>query len=502
MMEEALKFSFIQKLHSGNIIIDTIISGLILTIISYVINLFTKNSSNFFTKISIFFSNICGKKNAAIILKANQTPSTRYKNSEMRFGFTILSLLHYIRTELKFQKDIYSKVCIDPETLSNINGIDYGDESIKLIYLVNQIPPFKLDENIYCKTTIRKEDIQQEKKVEKLEQIEIELFSKNPEIHVSVLEDFLKKCCEKFEHYQDNFAQNEQFLFTYHGFEPNDSKFPKYSESKYCSNRTFNNIFFEDKENIIKTINHFIHNKEWYDNKGIPYNLGILLYGSPGCGKTSLIKALLNKTKRHAIVINLSQISTCEELAACFYRKKINQKKIPTNKVVYIFEEFDIGLNEIFKDRNNETKPHNDDFVKLSESSDSKQELLGKIISSVTNKPQSNENKLNLEFFLTLLDGLKEDPGRIVVITTNHRDKLDPALIRPGRINIDLKLKKASTKIASQIISHFFDYDGDNDTINQKLALIKDYYWSPATITEKCVKLKDDIHLCIDSLIL
>ena len=50
-------------------------------------------------------------------------------------------------------------------------------------------------------------------------------------------------------------------------------------------------------------------------------------------------------------------------------------------------------------------------------------------------------------------------------------------------------------------ISYFFDYDGSDNDINDKLGLIKDYEWSPAEITENCVRFKDNMNVCIDSFI-
>ena len=55
-----------------------------------------------------------------------------------------------------------------------------------------------------------------------------------------------------------------------------------------------------------------------------------------------------------------------------------------------------------------------------------------------------NDDKINLAFVLNLIDGIRETPGRIIIITSNYYNKLDAALIRPGRIDITLNMKNAS----------------------------------------------------------
>ena len=72
----------------------------------------------------------------------------------------------------------------------------------------------------------------------------------------------------------------------------------------WSSNVTFDNRFFDNKEMILNKIDFFLKNRDWYVKKGIPYTLGFLLHGKPGCGKTSFIKALLNYTKRHCVNVN------------------------------------------------------------------------------------------------------------------------------------------------------------------------------------------------------
>ena len=56
--------------------------------------------------------------------------------------------------------------------------------------------------------------------------------------------------------------------------------------------KSFKNVFFTEKEEMIKKIQFFLNNESWYEEHGIPYMFGLLLHGEPGCGKTSTIKAI------------------------------------------------------------------------------------------------------------------------------------------------------------------------------------------------------------------
>ena len=90
----------------------------------------------------------------------------------------------------------------------------------------------------------------------------------------------------------------------------------------------------------------------------------------------------------------------------------------------------------------------------------------------------SDEEPITLDDILNVFDGIRETPGRIIVITSNHYDKLDPALIRPGRIDISLELSNASHEVISQIYYNFFKEKIDKT----KLKKIKENFYSPAEI--------------------
>ena len=82
-------------------------------------------------------------------------------------------------------------------------------------------------------------------------------------------------------------------------------------------------MYFKDKDLVLKKLDFFLNNINWFKDRGNPYTIGFLLYGDPGCGKTSFIKSLLNKTKYHAININLSNNFNLNLLKKLMMMKKL-----------------------------------------------------------------------------------------------------------------------------------------------------------------------------------
>ena len=72
---------------------------------------------------------------------------------------------------------------------------------------------------------------------------------------------------------------------------------------------------------------------------------------------------------------------------------------------------------------------------------------------------------MTLGCLLNIIDGILEIPGRIIILTTNYIDKIDKALLRPGRIDFNICLKYANIKITKEILSFF--YEIDINTINK-----------------------------------
>ena len=140
----------------------------------------------------------------------------------------------------------------------------------------------------------------------KLERIIIQLYSK--ESSISVIKKYVDDITERHLASINSFRQNKQYIYTLSQLNIEDDSYERWQETRFESTRSFNNLFFENKDRVCAKIDHFLKNKEWYFNKGIPYTLGIGLHGPPGTGKTSFIKAIANYTKRHIVSISLKMI--------------------------------------------------------------------------------------------------------------------------------------------------------------------------------------------------
>jgi chaperone BCS1 len=219
--------------------------------------------------------------------------------------------------------------------------------------------------------------------------------------------------------------------------------------------RHFNTIFIDEriKNGLINHLDKFYSKEEWYHERGIPYQTGICLYGPAGTGKTSIVKGLASYYNKNLCILRSSEIN---ELPKAL-------KKLPNDCFIVIE---DIDTSSIVMERNPDESLEDTLYNmgrKAKKNSESEEaDLVGNsndekdipnfvkanpnvvIGDAVANKKENlvktvdaftSYSKVLLSDVLNAMDGLISIDKRVIIFTTNHLEKLDRALIRPGRID-------------------------------------------------------------------
>ena len=226
--------------------------------------------------------------------------------------------------------------------------------------------------------------------------------------------------------------------------------------NKWSSTSNFGNTYIPSKKTFIDKIDFFLNNKSYFDKKGIPYSLGFGLWGPPGTGKTKFIKQLLNHTGRHAVVIHLSNDFSFYKLKSILMSGNLgNNISIDPSKCIFIFEEIDIAMEIIYSREKKESEDKDKDKDKNEAKKEAKKE------SKKTTVPgfdmlTRKENVQNLGFFLQIFDGVEECNGQMWCFTSNYPEKIDAAVIRKGRIDIEIKFDKLSKTEVFEALCHYY----------------------------------------------
>jgi chaperone BCS1 len=492
-----LQMILFDKLKTGNSVIDTIMTTMVITIISYTLQFVHTKLVDFTDMVKSFdFESWFYKKNI-VEYEGNIALTTTYYDNNLNqtnsFSDRFKALWLHVIDNIG-----------DNDTIKHIKEYSFDNYSTRNtrdmgIYMVIQNTKFLISKQheIYAYTTIRNESKEDDnnnknnksKHISKIEKITIQLISYRSNIHT--IKQYVDTITKNYLSSIEDLRENKKFIYTLTKTKYDDNKYELWDENLFSSTRQFSNIFFHDKPNFIKKLDFFLNNKQWYFDKGIPYSLGIGMHGPPGTGKTSLIKAIANYTNRHVIVISLKLIKTKKELDSIFFEERYNQdnKKgsIGFDKKIIVFEDIDC-IGDIVLDREkkkNKSVTGLGKKIDMNDLNDTKihvGDLLETIVATekICEIPKipTLEEPITLDDILNLWDGIRETPGRIMMISSNHYQELDPALIRPGRIDITLELSYVSHATIKEMYMHLF-----NEAIEpHKLENIQPDFYSPAEI--------------------
>jgi chaperone BCS1 len=168
-------------------------------------------------------------------------------------------------------------------------------------------------------------------------------------------------------------------------------------------------------EDLLDDLRDFYRSAAWYADRGIPYRRGYLLHGPPGTGKTTLVLAVAGDLKLSVAVLSLSnRLMTDESL-----RAMVDELPVAT---LLLIEDVDCAFKE--------------------------------------SRTTSGDTGVTLSGLLNALDGVSSREGRVLFLTTNHPERLDPALVRPGRVDRKIELGYATPDQAGRLFRWYYRDSG------------------------------------------
>ena len=398
----------------------------------------------------------------------------------------------------------------------NSESMSYFDEHKgEYILLPSQNQKFLLcpKEEIYLETIVSHTPEENHKEKDKVETTKHYTYklSKKGKKNLSILTRFLEECVKT--HVEEIDKDKTQMIYEFDGSKKDEDNelSLSFKASPFRSNKTFSNIFFENKSQVVRDIREFAKTNEERDKietqyryYGIPFKRIYLLHGPPGCGKSSLIKAFINETGRHCILVQWSRIKTSADFANLCSDIKIQYKNIKQSDVILVFEDFDANKSGAVKVRENlkQQNPIKDSLETLLKDSSNttitKESIETVIKDSFMGCKMEKDDELTLECVLNTLDGIKELYDAVIVFTTNDLVSIDPALIRPGRVDKIIQMDLIRGPIIKDMLAHFF-MTNSHEALEEVIKMNSPM--APAKVQEICIQHRGDIVGCVAELL-
>ncbi|KAF4955802.1 hypothetical protein FSARC_11755 [Fusarium sarcochroum] len=276
------------------------------------------------------------------------------------------------------------------------------------------------------------------------EELSISCFGRNPRILKELLLDARTQYLKK----------DEKKTLIYRGALGSAGSDPSWQRCMSRASRPVSTVILNEKvkNDLIEDVEDYLNpnTRRWYSNRGIPYRRGYLLYGPPGTGKSSLSLALAGFFRMRIYMVSLSSVMANEETLATLFAE------LP-RKCVVLLEDIDTaGLTHT---REN-TKGENP-----------QETAVAAPVPTAPSKPgdppaaPAIPGRLSLSGLLNILDGVASQEGRVLIMTTNHIEKLDKALIRPGRVDMIVKFGLADADMTASIFRAIYaPYEGEDVT--------------------------------------
>ncbi|GLJ55340.1 hypothetical protein SUGI_1187430 [Cryptomeria japonica] len=231
----------------------------------------------------------------------------------------------------------------------------------------------------------------------------------------------------------------------------------------------------ELKDDIIQDLTNFSQREKYYKDVGRAWKRGYLLYGPPGTGKSSMIAAISNFLEYDIYDLELTEVKSNTELRTLLIGT--------TNKSVIVIEDIDCSLD--LSGRRKKAKKESREM-----------QIPG------TDQSSSDNSKVTLSGVLNFTDGLWSCCGseRVIIFTTNHVDRLDPALLRSGRMDKHIHLSFCSFPAFKILARNYLGVE-DHPLFEEIEVLMKEVEISPADVSEELMRVSNNPTAALEKLI-
>ena len=265
------------------------------------------------------------------------------------------------------------------------------------------------------------QSVEKESRYFREEQISVSYIGRSSDI----LRDFFSECCAEYL----KLVENKMSIFEYHNSD--------WKKTRTIDIRQLDTVILSDEKKtvLLDDVKSFLdpQSRIWYSVCGIPYRRGYLLYGPPGTGKSSLSLSITGEYDLDIYILNLSSVDD-DSLGELFIELLLY--------CVILLEDID-AVNTI----------HSRQYRTVSAGQDA--------TSSLTKEKPGG--KVSLSALLNIIDGVSSQEGWLLIMTTNYIERLDAALIRPGRVDMKVNLDLANQNINTQLFYAIFRRDAQDD---------------------------------------
>ncbi|KAI9151924.1 putative mitochondrial chaperone BCS1-B [Paramyrothecium foliicola] len=272
--------------------------------------------------------------------------------------------------------------------------------------------------------------------VSEREELSIKCFGRNP----AVIKKLLLEARDQY------LAKDDKKTLIYRGAFSSLNGDPSWQRCMARSSRPFSTVILNDKvkKDLVDDVTDYLNpeTRRWYANRGIPYRRGYLLYGPPGTGKSSLSLALAGFFQMKIYIVSLSSAMANEENLSTLFAD------LPRRCVVLLEDIDSAGLTHTREENGTPASAEVGVPAAPATPTNSKAPVIA--------------SRLSLSGLLNILDGVASQEGRVLIMTTNHLEKLDKALIRPGRVDMIVKFGLADADMTAAIFRAIYaPYEGE-----------------------------------------